>query len=129
MSGLLKLCGAALLAVCTAFFLKDRNREFSAIVSVTACVLIFSELIGCAEQITVFLVELSGESAASSYVPVLLKAVGFSILTEISVGFCRSAGEEGIAGAIGIAGRWEILLLSLPYVKELVSIAIGLLKT
>ncbi|MBR7033532.1 MAG: hypothetical protein IKI03_07890 [Clostridia bacterium] len=128
MSGFFKICGAALLAVCAGLFLKDRHRDLSSVIAVCAGVAILSATVGCAEQITEFIKDVSEGSAASSYVPVLLKAVGFSVLTEISVGICRSAGEEGLAGAVGFAGRCEILLLALPYVRELVGVALGMLE-
>ena len=128
MSGFLKTCGAALLAVCAGLVLKDRHRDLSAVVSVCAGVVLISGAVGCAEQITVFIREVTSGSSTSGYVPVLLKAVGFSILTEISVGICSAAGEEGLSRAVGIVGRCEIVLLSLPYVRELVGIALGMLR-
>ena len=124
----MKTCGAALIAVCAGLFLKDRYRDLSAAVSGCAGVVLISAAIGCAEQIAGFIREVSSGSTASGYVPVLLKAVGFSILTEISVGICSEAGEEGLARAVGTVGRCEIVLLSLPYVRELVGIALGMLK-
>ena len=128
MSGLLKTCGAALIAVSAGLFLKDRHRDLSAVVSVCAGVVLIFGALGCAEQIAGFIREVTSGSSASGYVPVLLKAVGFSILTEISAGICSAAGEEGLARAVGIVGRCEIVLLSLPYVRELVEIALGMLK-
>ncbi len=128
MNAFLKICGVALLAVSAGMLLKDRHRDISALLSVCAGVAILSAIVGCAEQIADFISDVSEGTSASSYVPVLLKAVGFSVLTEISVGICKTVGEEGIAGAVGIAGRCEILLLSLPYVRELVGIALGMLK-
>ena len=128
MSGFLKTCGAALLAVSAGLFLKDRHRDFSAVVSVCAGILIISGVIGGIEQITVFIREVSEGSNVSGYVPVLMKAVGFSILTEISVSICKGTGEEGLARAVGFAGRCEIVLLALPYVRELVGIALGMLN-
>ena len=128
MSDLLKLCGAALLALSAGFLLKDRHRDLSAAVSVCAAAVIISGVIGCVQEIVGFIKDVSDGTAASSYVPVILKAVGFSVLTEISAGMCKAAGEEGLAGAVGTAGRCEIILLSLPYVKELVGVALGMLK-
>ena len=128
MSAILKMCGAALLAVCVSILFSDRHREFSVVVNTCAGIVIISGVIGCAEQIIGFIKDVTAGNEANTYVPVLLKAVGFSILTEISVGICKTAGEEGLAGAVGIAGRCEILLLSLPYVKELVGVALGMLK-
>ena len=124
----MKTCGAVLIAVCAGLFLKDRYRDLSAAVSVCAGVVLISAAVGSAEQIAGFIREVSLGSTASGYVPVLLKAVGFSILTEISVGICSEAGEEGLARAVGTVGRCEIVLLSLPYVRELVGIALGMLK-
>lgn len=128
MNGLLKTCGAALLAVSAGLLLKDKHRDFSAVVSVCAGVVLISGALGCAEQFTVFIREVASAGSASGYVPVLLKAVGFSILTELSAGICSAAGEEGLSRAVGIVGRCEIVLLSLPYVRELVGIALGMLK-
>ena len=128
MSVILKISGAALLAVCVSVFFNERHRDISVAVCTCAGIVIISGVVGCAEQIIGFIKDVTAGNDASSYVPVLLKAVGFTILTEISVGICKTAGEEAIAVAVGIAGRCEIILLSLPYVKELVGVALGMLK-
>ncbi|MBQ6263783.1 MAG: stage III sporulation AC/AD family protein [Clostridia bacterium] len=128
MNGLLKTCGAALLAVSAGLFLKERHRDLSAIVSVCAGVLIVSGATGAVEQIIGFIREVSSGCSVSEYVPALLKAAGFTILTEVSVGLCKATGEEGLARAVGFAGRCEIILISLPYVRELVGIALGMLN-
>ncbi len=128
MSAFLKLFGAALLAACAASLLRGKNGSFAAGVSVLAAILIFSGVADCVSEIASFIRDLSENTAAASYVPVLMKAVGFAWLTEICVGICRSAGEERVASAVEIAGRCEILALALPYVRELVDVALGMLK-
>ncbi len=56
----------------------------------------------------------------------LLKIIGSSYLFGISSDVCRELGEGGIASALSLLGKLEVLALALPYIKELLSLATSL---
>ena len=128
MSGLFKLCGAALLFAAVSLIFRERYNTFSVLISAAAAVVIFSGLTDALVTAVSFMKDITDGTSASEYVPVLLKGIAFVFLTEAAAGICRTAGEERISSAVRIACRCEILALSVPYLKKLVETAIGMLK-
>ena len=85
-------------------------------------------ILSAASPLISVLRELGAASSLSSYVTVLLKALSVAILTQGASGICRECGEGGMADAVELAGKAEILLLSLPLMQELFSAAKELLE-
>ena len=56
----------------------------------------------------------------------LLKALAVGYLTELGGDTCRDLGAEGIAKKLELCGRAELLLLSLPALSELLTVALSL---
>ncbi len=79
--------------------------------------------------ISVFgLVERLSESAnIKEPVGTAVKIIGLSYLFGISSDIARELGESGIAKAVEMLGRVEILLLALPYFEKIVNIGIELM--
>ena len=48
-------------------------------------------------------------------------------MTEIAASICRDSGEGGLAGWVEMAGRVEILLLSFPLIRTVLSTVSDLL--
>lgn len=74
------------------------------------------------------LASLLGESPLSSYASVLLRGLGIAWVTKIGGEICRDLGAESVAGRLELCGRAELLLLTLPYVTELVKLAVRLVE-
>ena len=74
------------------------------------------------------LASLLGESPLSSYASVLLRGLGIVWVTKIGGEICRDLGAESVAGRLELCGRAELLLLTLPYVTELVKLAVRLVE-
>ncbi|MBR7095292.1 MAG: hypothetical protein IKC73_03645 [Clostridia bacterium] len=64
---------------------------------------------------------------ASSAISLSLRAVGLASVTEITAGICRDLGEGGLATKVEWCGRAEILAVSLPTLRTLLSLASGYL--
>ncbi len=129
---LLKLFGGALLGVMILLILKKSNPDGALMLklmvgTVLACVCIvfmkplidyigeISESFGANEQIM-----LSAE--------ILLKALGVAVLTHICATICRDSGEGSIAYYVELGGKIEIILLSLPLLRNVTDMALELLE-
>ena len=128
MSGLFKLCGAALLFAAAAALFREKNGTFSMLISVTAAVVLFAGLYDGLVTVVSFMKEITDGSSASGYVPVLLKGIAFIFISEGVAGICRTAGEERLSSVVRVACRCEMIALSVPYLKELITVALGMLK-
>ena len=116
-----------LLAV-TAVLLKNLGWRASAVFSAFALVLLLSMQtedflsLGGALSDVPFGAELEEATVA------VLKIVGVGILTGLSADICRELGEGGIAKGVCIAGRLEILAISMPYFQKIIALGVELLK-
>ena len=62
------------------------------------------------------------------YASLMLKGLGISVLCKISADICRDCGEPTVASAVESAGKLTILLIALPLVSDVVSLATELLE-
>ena len=62
------------------------------------------------------------------YLPYIMKSMGISLLSTTAADLCRDSGEGSIANKLELLGKCEIVLLSLPLLKELLTLAQELMK-
>jgi stage III sporulation protein AD len=68
------------------------------------------------------------DESLSMAIEVLLKALGVSILAHVTANICRDAGESSIAYYVELGAKIEILILSLPLLVDVISLAAELLE-
>ena len=64
----------------------------------------------------------------SEYLPYLLKSMGISLLSSTAADLCRDSGESAVATKLELLGKCEIIVLSIPLLKELLSLAEELMR-
>lgn len=124
---MIKYCGIALCALAAVLILKGQKSEFSGMVTLAAAVLLF----GVAAAEIYPTLKLVNESISGTgfegYMSTLVKALGITLAVQFSSELCRDAGETSIASKLELVGKAEILLLCLPLINELISLAAGLM--
>ena len=119
MSGLIRICGGALIAAGCAFLLKESSKSASvgaAVIGLTVIMgTVFSELLSVISPLK----DALGESGASDYADIMLKGLGIGITVKVTSDICLDMGEKGIADCIELAGRAEILLLCMPILLKM----------
>lgn len=129
MTLLLKVMGIAMLTLVGATLIKPYRPEYAALITVAGS--------GVALFITVNEVEsyfsaLSGIFADGGlnpqYFSVALKAVGIGYLTEFAADAALDSGQTSLSSRIAFAGRTAILILALPIINELLSLALRLVN-
>ncbi|MCI8387652.1 MAG: hypothetical protein HFE63_04210 [Clostridiales bacterium] len=125
---MIKYCGIALCALAAILILKGQKSEFSGIVTLAAAVILFG--IAAAEFYPTLklLNELISGTSFEGYMSTLVKALGITLAVQFSAELCRDAGESAIASKLELVGKAEILLLCLPLINELISLAAGFMK-
>ena len=63
-----------------------------------------------------------------SYLKLAFKVTGVCVLTQTVADTCRDCAESALASQVELAGRFIILSMSLPVIKSLLEISIGLIK-
>ena len=89
----------------------------------SAALLFAGSILAMAAPVIAYLKQLSAVAGLSAYIGFLLKALGIAILTQVCADICRDAGEGGIGSGVELAGKMEILVLCLPLMEEIFSIA------
>lgn len=56
---------------------------------------------------------------------VVLRAAGVCLITQLTADTCRDAGESALASKAELAGRFVLLLMSLPLFEEILTLIIG----
>jgi stage III sporulation protein AD len=120
--GLVTVCGILVVTI------KKHSPEHAFAISL-GCVCVTAVYL--LSQITSAVSEISdiAGGAAVAGLDSLFKAVGIGIVGQIMADVCNDYGQASLAGVISVAGRFAIVIISLPLFRELLSIAVGLVNS
>ncbi len=125
-----KLGGLALVALVTLLVLRQVKPEWGtlvrlavAVVAAGVSVTLLSTVLDFADE----LMDLNGGMLDRDAWGILVKSLGVAFIAEVAASVCRDSGESGLAGWVEMAGRLEILLLSLPLIRTVLDVIADLL--
>lgn len=129
---LFKLLGGAIICVLVTLILKKESPDSALVLRMVAGVGLAVVCVGAMTPVIEYARDI-GESlgagdTVSSVASVLLKALGVSLLTHICATVCRDSGEGSVAYYVELGGKIEIVILSLPLVKEIIDMALELIE-
>ncbi len=123
----IRICMLALTGVTAITLVKKWSSDFLPLLRLCMAILLSAVLLSLAAPTVAYIKSLTETGGISGYAAVLLRALGVAVLTECCAELCRESGEGGIATGVELAGRLEILLLSLPLIGEILDTAKQLL--
>lgn len=123
-----QIFGVGLLAAVATVVVKQMRADLAVTVRLAGSVVLLGAVVAMSAPIYSYLSALISRTASGQYAEVLIKALGVALLTHLGAEICRDCGESGIATAVELAGKCEILLLSLPLVSSILSSAAELLN-
>ncbi len=118
-----RICGLALLCTLSALILARLGGELVGPVRLGGSILIFGAMILGVGEAVEELRDLFGESGISRYADLMLRALGLSLLSAICADLCRDCGEGAVASGVEMAGKLSIVVLCLPLVREILTMA------
>ncbi len=125
---MLKYCGAAICALVCVLILKSHKGEMAMLVSLCASVVLVSAAATIVIPVFDFLSETMTNSGFGKYFSILLKAMGITLGVQFTAELCRDSGEGGIASKVELVGKAEVLVLCLPLIRELVTLAADIMN-
>lgn len=129
MTLLLKIIGIGMLTLVGATLIKPYRPEFSVIISVAGGAVILLVTISSVESYFSALSGIFADAGLSAqYFSVALKAVGIGYLTEFAADTAQDGGQTSLSSQITLAGRTIILILALPIINDLLSLALRLVS-
>ena len=124
----LRLCGVAILAVICASVIRPIASGILPSARVATGIVLAISLLGLAGPAVEYVTALSGAVGFEKYAAPILKGCGIAALSHGCATLCRDSGEGGMAEYVELAGRLEILLLCLPLMEEVLSVARELIE-
>ena len=124
----LKICMLAVLGVCAALTLKQWKSELLPLLRVGMVLLFGFAALKAVTPALTYLTRLGETAGVTPYAEVLLRALGIALLTQYAAEICRECGEGAAASGVEMTGKIEILLLALPLIDEILSLASNLLS-
>ena len=118
----------AVLGVAAASVIKQWKAELLPLLRVAVVTVVGIAAVSSLSPLTAYLMKLTENGGASEYVAVLWKAFAIAAVTHFSAEICRECGETGAAAGVELGGKAEILLLSLPLIHKLLTLAEELLS-
>ncbi len=123
----MKICGGALLCTVAIVVLRQLGRDGALPLQWLGILLLTGAGLALLEPVIVFAGELAAACGITETASLLLRALGVALLCQLCADLCRQSGETTIAAGVETAGRAQILLLSLPKLRELLAAAEQLL--
>lgn len=119
----IRICLLAVTGVTAITLIRKWSADFLPLIRLALAVLVAAVVITLSSPIVTYLQNLTDATGIAPYAELLFKALGISILTQCCAELCRESGEGGAASGVELAGKVEILLISLPLINELLSTA------
>lgn len=115
----IKMCGLVLCALIICVVFKNLKSEYSLVIRIVITVGVSLASFIIIEPLLTFIDEISSNTAVNNYVPTLIKALGIALTVQITSDICRDAGESSLGERIELFGKVEILLISIPLIKNI----------
>lgn len=122
------LCGVGLLCAFSALLLRTKSGELALLLRVGGLVLMTGILVLSMREPLRELHGLVEGQEISEAVTVMLKALGIALVCGVCGDICRDCGEGSIATCVESAGNLMILSLSLPMIREILTVVAELLS-
>ncbi len=109
--------------------LRPKNGEIALLLgaacSVAILALVFSQASAVLDTVAKII---AAADISSSYVAVLLKAVGICLVTEFAVNTCKDAGIQSLACNVSLAGKLMVTVAALPLYIDILNSVLSLVK-
>lgn len=127
MSDTLKISGLCLISVILLIVLKKYSAEMSTVLKIAVVITLFGACAMTLSPVINYLSYVFETTKIGKYGEILIKCLCISLISGVCATLCRDSGEESISQFALLAGRIQIIILSLPLIEEILDSAIKLL--
>lgn len=118
----LKVCGFALVSLSVILVLRQLNPTMAAMCVLASAIAIFGYAVSIAAPAAAELGSILSGAIEGEYIAVPAKALGIALVSQTVSDVCRDCGESSLAGKVELAGKAALLMLSLPLIKDMLSL-------
>ncbi|MBQ2712608.1 MAG: stage III sporulation protein AD [Clostridia bacterium] len=124
-----KICLIGVVASLLALSLRQYKPDVALLLSLTAGVILLLYTVGyVTEAFSLFQELIDGTGIDRGVIGAVLKIVGIGYITEFSSSVCEDSGNKSIADKIQFGGKVLIMVISLPLLRSVISIIVGLVQ-
>lgn len=116
------ICALSLCTVFIILFLRQIKSEYALPLVILLCILLIKNAISMLSVNMGFFNELFKDGIFGSYSVMLMKTLGISLVVQSTSDICRDANESAVAEKIELVGKAEIMVISIPLIKEILEI-------
>ncbi|MBE6685222.1 MAG: hypothetical protein E7592_06185 [Ruminococcaceae bacterium] len=124
---LFKVFGVAVIAAMLITLLRKWGSDFSTLLKVAAGAIVAAACVGGIAPIIEYVRELGETALPWETVEGMLRVLAVAMVTHICATICRDCGESTLGGYLELGGKVEIIVLTLPMIKEIVEMTVGIL--
>ena len=129
MDYILKACALVLVTTILCLLISKKSTDIASVLTATACCLVIIGAVAYLEPILDLLQQFQQlGNLDSTFLGILLKATGISLLVEVCSLFCSDLGNSALAKTLQISASAVILWLALPLFSELLSILTDIME-
>lgn len=126
---IIKIIGVGFITTLVTILLKSTKPELAFAVTVTGVIVILLFIVDMLKGTISIFHELTNVAGIEDgLVKILLKIVGVGYVTEFSAGVLQDFGNQSLADKVVLGGKLSILILSLPIIQSLLTLARGFLE-
>ena len=126
---MIKIALISLTALILIVILKRTNKEFAFILSIAAAVILFGIVINDFAEVINRIYEISSQlDNLNSYIMLMVKILGITLITQFIVDLCKDSGENALASQTEITSKILILVMVMPLFEAVMNVISGLLK-
>ena len=119
---LIEICIISVMGVGLILLLKGTKPEFSYLLAMGICILLFGAAVGGFSRV---LEQIQGLAAYlgtdGEYLKILVKMIGVTYLCEFCSGICKDAGQRAIAGQVELWGKLSIMAAGIPIIYGVIT--------
>jgi len=124
----IKICGIALIGLAATAVMRGLRNDFASLAGIATGLLLLGFAVGTMYPVLGYIEKITENSAFSVYIETVVKAMGIAVVAESAADICRDFGESAIGARLEFAAKGLIILLSLPVIESLLSLAFGVMK-
>jgi stage III sporulation protein AD len=103
--------------------IKQLRQELVPLTVAVIGIIFFGYLIINLKPVIEFISNTAKESGMGGYFTILIKALAIALSCQVCAEICRDCGENTLASKVELAGKIGIIILSLPILQQLLTMA------
>lgn len=130
MEDIIKLAAVSLISAVLYVVVKQLRPDYAVFVQICSVSAVSVFAVSYAADIIAAALAMTEFSGTDTYpVKILIKSLGIAIVTQLAGDVCRDNGNSALASGVELAGRFAIIALSLPLIRQVAELAAGLINS